>query len=70
MKKYKDVLKIPVNRIIALLFMDLLSILVASFGAVYLRFELKFSLIPQEYLEMYAQMVLKDKIIKYLFRHN
>ena len=48
MKKEKSFLKIPANRIIALLLMDVMSIMVASFLAIYIRFDFAFSKIPQE----------------------
>lgn len=43
-------LKIPVNRIIALLIMDTMSIVIASFAAIYIRFDFQFNAIPKEYM--------------------
>ena len=43
-------LKIPINRIIALLIMDTMSIIIASFAAIYIRFDFQFSAIPKEYM--------------------
>jgi len=50
MKGNINFLKIPVNRIIALVLMDIMSIVVASFVAIYIRFDFKFNGIPGEYL--------------------
>lgn len=43
-------LKIPTNRIIALLIMDTMSIIIASFAAIYIRFDFQFNAIPKEYM--------------------
>lgn len=43
-------LKIPINRIIALLIMDTMSIVIASFAAIYIRFDFQFNAIPKEYM--------------------
>lgn len=43
-------LKIPINRIIALLIMDTMSIIIASFAALYIRFDFQFNAIPKEYM--------------------
>ena len=50
MKENINFLKIPINRIIALILMDVMSIVVASFAALYIRFDFKFNGIPEEYL--------------------
>ena len=39
MKQTRDFLKIPVNRIIALILVDIMSIVIAAFGALYVRFD-------------------------------
>ncbi len=57
MKKETHFLKIPINRIVALLLMDIMSVIVASFAAIFLRFEFSFSEIPQVYLEMYGRII-------------
>ena len=41
--KKNNFMKIPANRIIALVLMDIMSIIAASFGALYLRLDLSFS---------------------------
>ena len=53
MKRDTSFLKIPINRIIALVIMDVMAILIASFAAVYIRFDFKFSQIPEYFLERY-----------------
>lgn len=40
MKESNNFLKIPINRIIALVLLDIMSIVVASFAAIYIRFDL------------------------------
>ena len=49
MKMKNNFLKIPINRIIALLIMDTMSIVRASFAAIYIRFDFQFNAIPKEY---------------------
>lgn len=41
MNQQKDFLKIPLNRIVALVFMDVMSVVIASFGALYIRYDFK-----------------------------
>ena len=50
MKMKNNFLKIPINRIIALLIMDTMSIVIASFAAIYIRFDFQFNAIPKEYI--------------------
>ena len=49
-KMKQNFLKIPINRILALILLDIMSIVVASFAALYIRFDFSFEGIPQEYL--------------------
>ena len=60
MKKEKAVnfLKIPVNRIIALVLMDIMSIIVASFAALYIRFDFSFSAIYEEFLLKFEHILI------------
>ena len=51
--KNNDFLKIPINRIVALVLADILTIVIASFAAVYMRFDFSFSAIPNEYMVKY-----------------
>ena len=57
MKKNSSFLNIPINRVIALVLLDILSIIVASFASIFLRFEFSFSRIPREYLEIYEKIL-------------
>lgn len=56
-KRKNSFLSAPINRIIALFVLDVMAILVASFMAVFLRFEFKFSDIPQEYWKAYTDIL-------------
>ena len=60
-------LKIPINRILALLFLDIISILTASFAAIYLRFEFRFNAIPRIYLERYEHIIPVTIIVTLFF---
>ena len=57
MKKNANFMKIPANRIIALMLMDIMAVLVSSFGALFLRFEFSFREIPREFLDHYARVI-------------
>lgn len=50
-------LKIPINRIIALLIMDTMSIVIASFAAIYIRFDFQFNAIPKEYMTKFEYIL-------------
>lgn len=56
-EKNTSFLKIPVNRIIALILMDIMAVMASSFGAIFLRFEFSFKEIPKEYLERYEKFL-------------
>ncbi len=55
--KNTEFLKIPLSRILLLLLMDVIAITVASFGALFLRFEFSFSQIPEEYMLRYEKLL-------------
>ena len=57
MKENINFLKIPINRIIALILMDIMSIVLASFAAIYIRFDFSFSGIPEEYLIKFEHII-------------
>ncbi len=65
--KKNNFMKIPVNRIIALLLMDAMSVLAAAFGALYIRFEFSFSGIMRQYLDTYEHIILPDILFVVLF---
>ena len=57
MKEKNNFLKIPINRIIALILLDIMSIIVASFAAIYIRFDFSFNGIPEEYLIKFEYII-------------
>ena len=57
MKMRNNFLKIPINRIIALLIMDTMSIVIASFAAIYIRFDFQFNAIPKEYMAKFEYIL-------------
>ncbi|MGN1146733.1 MAG: polysaccharide biosynthesis protein [Acetatifactor sp.] len=67
MNKNKNFLKIPINRIIALVLMDIMSIVVASFAALYIRFDFSFSGIPKEYMVCFEHIIPFNLVITLLF---
>lgn len=67
MKQTRDFLKIPVNRIIALILVDIMSIVIAAFGALYVRFDFSFAGIPTVYIEKFEHVILPNIIITLLF---
>ena len=50
-------LKVPINRIIMLVILDVMAVLVASFMSLFLRFEFRFNDIPQYFLERYISIL-------------
>ena len=60
-------LKIPMNRIIALLIMDTMSIVIASFAAIYIRFDFQFNAIPKEYMTKFEHILPFNIVITILF---
>ena len=57
MKMKNNFLKIPINRIIALLIMDTMSIVIAPFAAIYIRFDFQFNAIPKEYMAKFEYIL-------------
>lgn len=57
MSERKDFLKIPKNRIIALALMDVMSVLIASFAALYIRYDFKIMSIEEVYLQRWEHML-------------
>lgn len=66
MKKYKNFLKIPINRIFALVLFDIMAIVIASFAALYIRFDFSFSAIPLQYLRMFEKIIPYNLVITLL----
>ena len=67
MKKSTKLLSIPANRILILLMMDIMAILVASFGSLFLRFEFDFDAIMEPCLENYIHIIPFTVIVSLLF---
>ena len=65
--KKKNFVKIPANRIIALLLLDAMSVMIAAIGALYIRFEFSFSGIMRQYLDAYEHIILPDILFTILF---
>ena len=57
MKKDSNILKIPVNRILALVLMDVMSVIATSFAALYMRFDFRFKEIPVEYMVRFERII-------------
>lgn len=67
MKSNKNFLKVPMNRIIALILLDIMSIIVASFAAIYVRFDFSFGGIPKEYLMKFEHIIPFNIILTLIF---
>lgn len=65
--KNVDILKIPANRIIALILLDIMSIVVAAFTALYIRFDFSFNGILSEYLQKFERIIPYSIIITLVF---
>lgn len=67
MKKENSFLKIPINRILALVLMDIMSVVVASFAALYIRFDFSFKGIPTEYMARFERILPFNVVVTLLF---
>ncbi len=67
MKEKKNLLTIPASRIVALILMDIMSIIAASFLAIYIRFDFSFSVIDRQYLEIYENIILYNILFTLIF---
>lgn len=67
MKKDNNFLKIPMNRILALVLMDIMSVVVASFAALYIRFDFSFKGIPTEYMARFERIQPFNVVVTLLF---
>lgn len=67
MKTTKEFIKIPINRIITLVIADIFSVLVASFGALFIRFEFSFKWIDPQYIVAYEKIIIPFIIITLIF---
>ena len=66
-KMKQNFLKIPINRILALILLDIMSIVVASFAALYIRFDFSFEGIPQEYFIKFENIIVYNIVLTLLF---
>lgn len=60
-------LKIPFNRIFALVLFDIMAIVIASFAALYVRFDFSFTAIPIQYLRMFEEIIPYNIAMSLLF---
>lgn len=65
--KNNNFLRNPINRIIALILLDIMSIIVASVGALYIRFDFNFSSIPVGYFEKLENIIAFNIIVTLVF---
>lgn len=65
--KKNSLMIIPVNRIIALILLDIMAVIVSSFGPLFIRFDLRFSNISPIYLEMYGHILIPNIAIALTF---
>lgn len=67
MNKTTNFLKIPANRILILILLDVMAVLVASFGSLFLRFEFDFDAIMEPFLENYMDIIPFTIVISLVF---
>ena len=67
MVKKNKIISIPVNRIIALVLMDIMSVVVSAFGALYIRFDYSFNRIDTRYLRMFEKIIIPNIVLALLF---
>ena len=65
--KRTNFFKIPTSRILILAFADIMSIIVASFFAIYIRFEFSFAEIPQVFWQAYQNIWVCNIVITLAF---
>ncbi len=59
--------EIPLGRIAALVLMDIMSVIIASFLAIYMRFDFSFAEIPGVYFEKFKNILLPNIVVALLF---
>ncbi len=60
MDKSKRITQIPVNRIIALVMLDTISIIVSAFGALYIRYDFSFSKMELRFLKAFEHIIIPN----------
>lgn len=66
-KKTRDFLKIPINRILALVTMDIMSIVFVSFMSLFIRFDFKFKDIDPTFFKRFEIILIPNILITLLF---
>lgn len=67
MKNKTSFLKIPANRIVILVILDVMSIIAASFAALYIRFDFSFANIDKQYMLQLEHILLPNILVTLLF---
>lgn len=67
MEKSTNFLKIPANRIIALIMMDVMNILIASFLPLYIRYDFQFGDIEPRFFKSFEHILIPNILITLLF---
>ena len=67
MKNKNNLLTIPASRIAALVLMDIMFIIVASFLAIYIRFDFSFSSIDRHFMDVYESIILYNILFTLFF---
>ena len=67
MKQKQNFLKIPVNRIFALILLDVMSVLIASFMALYIRFDFSFKKMDSLFFERMEHILIPNVLLMLLF---
>ena len=67
MKNKTHFLKIPANRIAILVILDVMSIVAASFAALYIRFDFSFANIEKQYMMQLEHILLPNILVTLLF---
>lgn len=65
--KVKNIGKYPINRILALVLLDIMAIIIAAVLALYVRFDFSFRGIPNQYLMMLGQVLPYTIVVTLLF---
>ena len=65
--KNNKITSIPVNRVVALVLMDIMSVVVSAFGALYIRFDYSFNRIDTRYLRMFEKIIIPNIVLALLF---
>lgn len=68
LKKEKNhFMNTPMNQVLALIILDIMAIVVASFAPIYIRFEFSFASIPKEYMTKFEQLLPFNIVVTLFF---